>query len=723
MFGVESMRNTFLYGAILALLIPAVSPAQVPLNQAEPRPTLKRDRTQRLLYPKIIQFEDERAGVGELVGMLGNTHGGIRRRAVIALGRIGSPAAVTPLVDVLNNDRYPEVRALAAFALGEIESHYAAKDLIARTQSANEPAAIVRARAAEALGKIVANKGSAESLGKYAVSGITDTLAGLLPSVDQPPSREAKMIATLTLTALLRIKQPSSIDAIAKQLRSKDAEVRWHAANALARIRDGVAPAVPLLLPLLGDGDPLVRANAARALAVTKDSSAVEPLIKLLADPDERVVASAVNALGAIPDPRAVEPLVALGNSKFSEYRAFNQERQGVPDSQNLLLVVASSLGNIKDPRSLPFLKSIRLVDNRISPHPEIEVAIAKFGEPAFFDLPEGALFSKDDWRPMAAYAQGLGQLGTERAKSTLMDLLTGKSYGRPDARAVSDILNSLAAVKVEGLKEILLGQLRTEDVIVRTTAATLLGDLGDSSDAVSEALQAAFKVARLDKMNDARIAILEAADKLKRPMNIQALDEQTKDSDYIVRMKAWELLRQSSTDPSTTRLNPGKAETGHDRAYWKRMADLTSLSKNPKAILHTKKGKITIELFAADAPMTVDNFMQLAKSGYFDGLTFMRVVPNFVIQGGDPRNDMNGGPGYQIRDEINLKPYLSGTVGMALSGKDTGGSQFFITHSPQPHLDGGYTVFGQVVDGMDAVMRVARGERIERVEITEGVK
>lgn len=717
------MRNIFLSGAILALLIPAASPAQVPLNQAEPRPTLKRDRTQRLLYPKIIQFEDERAGVAELVAMLSSPHGGIRRRAVIALGRIGSPAAVTALVDLLNNDRYPEVRALAAFALGEIESHYAAKDLLARTQSANEPTAAVRARAAEALGKIVSNKASAEALGNYAVSGISDALARLLPPVDQPPSKDAKMVATLTLTALLRIKQPSFIDAIANQLRSKDAEVRWHAANALARIREGVTGATPLLLPLLTDADPLVRANAARALAVTKDASAVAPLIKLLADPDERVVASAVNALGAIPDARAVEPLIALGTSKFSEYRAFNQASQGIPAPQNLLLLVASSLGNIKDPRALPFLKTIRLVDNRISPHPEIEIAVAKFGEAAFFDLPEGLVFSKDDWKSMAAYAQGLGELRSERAKSTLLDLLAGKSYGRPDARAVSDILTALSAVKAEGLKDILLGQLRTEDVIVRTTSATLLGELGDSSDTVSEALQAAFKVARLDKMNDARIAILEAADKLKRPMNIQALDEQTKDSDYIVRMKAWELLRQSSTDPSTSRLNPGKAETGHDRAYWKRMADLTSVSKNPKAVLHTKKGKITIELFAADAPMTVDNFMQLAKSGYFDGLTFMRVVPNFVIQGGDPRNDMNGGPGYQIRDEINLKPYATGTVGMALSGKDTGGSQFFITHSPQPHLDGGYTVFGQVVDGLDSVMRVARGERIERVEIIEGVK
>ena len=96
------------------------------------------------------------------------------------------------------------------------------------------------------------------------------------------------------------------------------------------------------------------------------------------------------------------------------------------------------------------------------------------------------------------------------------------------------------------------------------------------------------------------------------------------------------------------------------------------------------------------DAPLTVDNFIKLARSGYFNGVLVHRVVPNFVMQDGDPRGDGNGGPGWSIRCEINMVPYDRGAVGMALSGKDTGGSQWFVTHSPQPHLDGGYTVFGR---------------------------
>ena len=96
----------------------------------------------------------------------------------------------------------------------------------------------------------------------------------------------------------------------------------------------------------------------------------------------------------------------------------------------------------------------------------------------------------------------------------------------------------------------------------------------------------------------------------------------------------------------------------------------------------------------------------------------FHRVVPNFVVQAGDPRGDGNGGPGYAIRDELNRHRYLRGTLGMALSGPDTGGSQFFVTHSPQPHLDGGYTVFGQLADGADVLDRIVQGDRIVRVTL-----
>ena len=124
------------------------------------------------------------------------------------------------------------------------------------------------------------------------------------------------------------------------------------------------------------------------------------------------------------------------------------------------------------------------------------------------------------------------------------------------------------------------------------------------------------------------------------------------------------------------------------------------------------------MELLPEAAPLTVDNFVQLAQRGYFRNIAFHRVVPNFVIQGGDPRGDGNGGPGYAIRCEINEELYDRAAVGMALSGKDTGGSQWFVTHAPQPHLDGGYTIFGRVVTGMDVVDRIVRGDVIQSIVI-----
>jgi Peptidyl-prolyl cis-trans isomerase (rotamase) - cyclophilin family len=124
------------------------------------------------------------------------------------------------------------------------------------------------------------------------------------------------------------------------------------------------------------------------------------------------------------------------------------------------------------------------------------------------------------------------------------------------------------------------------------------------------------------------------------------------------------------------------------------------------------------VGLFASDAPLTVYNFIPLARHGYFHGRSFHRVVPSFVVQVGDPRGEGNGGPGYAIRDELNRRRCLRGTLGMALSGPNTGGSQFFVTHSPQPHLDGGYTVFGQLVSGGPVLDRIVQGDRIVRIRI-----
>jgi cyclophilin family peptidyl-prolyl cis-trans isomerase len=141
---------------------------------------------------------------------------------------------------------------------------------------------------------------------------------------------------------------------------------------------------------------------------------------------------------------------------------------------------------------------------------------------------------------------------------------------------------------------------------------------------------------------------------------------------------------------------------------------------KNPRADLRTARGTITIEFAPVDAPLTVQNFLTLARAGYYDSLHWHRVVPAFVAQDGDRRGEGSGGPGYSIRDELNRLRYARGVVGMALSGPDTGGSQYYITLTPQPHLDAGYTAFARVVAGEAALDATVQGDAILAVRIAE---
>ncbi|MGH7477434.1 MAG: peptidylprolyl isomerase, partial [Longimicrobiales bacterium] len=148
----------------------------------------------------------------------------------------------------------------------------------------------------------------------------------------------------------------------------------------------------------------------------------------------------------------------------------------------------------------------------------------------------------------------------------------------------------------------------------------------------------------------------------------------------------------------------------------------LRALGRHPLLVLATPRGTIVLRLDAEQAPLTTQTITGLAREGRYDGVPFHRVVPNFVIQGGDfARRDGFGGPGFEIRSEFTRIPYRQGTLGMASAGKDTEGSQFFVTHSLQPHLDGAYTAFGVVVSGQDAVDAILEGEPILSASVRPG--
>lgn len=144
---------------------------------------------------------------------------------------------------------------------------------------------------------------------------------------------------------------------------------------------------------------------------------------------------------------------------------------------------------------------------------------------------------------------------------------------------------------------------------------------------------------------------------------------------------------------------------------------------KTYKAVIKTNKGDIHLDLFAADTPKTVNNFVFLAREQFYDGLTFHRVIPNFMAQGGDPNGDGRGGPGYRFEDETrgnSRQKHETGSLSMANAGPNTNGSQFFICHGPQPHLDGKHTVFGKVTQGQDVVNTLKNGDVMNEVIITE---
>ncbi len=213
-----------------------------------------------------------------------------------------------------------------------------------------------------------------------------------------------------------------------------------------------------------------------------------------------------------------------------------------------------------------------------------------------------------------------------------------------------------------------------------------------------------------LPKDKDIMLMFIEAWGNMKFKEAEELLKKNLTNSDYdIVKASADALFKITGKNYSD-KITAPKYRTDFDWEFIDKLGD------KKYAELKTNRGIITIELKYKVAPFTVQNFVKLSQKGFYNNTVFHRVVPNFVIQGGDPTGTGYGGPGYSIRSEFSPLPFDEYTVGMASSGKDTEGSQFFITHSPQPHLDGKYTVFGKVIDGKDVVDKIQIGDYIEAI-------
>jgi len=284
------------------------------------------------------------------------------------------------------------------------------------------------------------------------------------------------------------------------------------------------------------------------------------------------------------------------------------------------------------------------------------------------------------------------------------------------DARVHGPALEALAAVKSADLSTRLLSALEAPDFVERGTAAKLVG--ANKLDGGVARLVAAYARGESDSAYGARAAALEGLSKYGGDEAKAAIRRGLSDRAWPVRVRAAELLREMGEASAV----PARPALLRQPADFFQTPAIVRPPFSPHAFIDTALGTIEIELHVVDAPMTSHTFVELARSGFYNGMPIHRVVPAFVVQAGDPRGDGEGGPGFTVPDELNTAPYLRGTVGMALDWRDTGGSQWFITLTPQPHLDAKYTVFGHVVAGADVLDGLSPWDTIRGIRVWDGV-
>lgn len=629
----------------------------------------------------------------DLIVLLGDASARTRRRAALAIGRVGLADGVGPLSARLAGDPEFEVRQMSAFALGLLGRREAVTPL--RTALA-DASPIVRGRAAEALG-LIGDTDSATAIGAMVAAYVK---AGALSSVvadesGYPLSPEIEA-TRLGIYALARLKAYEPLAAAVLDAKGAPVTRWWPVAYAFRRVGD--QRAAPVLRALAQGDGVYTRAFAARGLGAVKDRGAFDLLRSLAANtPGSSIIGvEAIRALAEIADPRALPTL-----SELLKARGLHDE---------LRAEVVRALGALRVQGSTDLL--LDLVTDPAPPVRAEAFGALVRADPERFLVALSGLDPDAHWTVRAAIATAVAELPVETATALLEPMARDQ-----DQRVLPAVLAALAKRKTPGAGAIALDTLKADDAVVRGAAAAAVAELKPAG--AVEALQAAAVSAERDALYVARAGALSALVKFGPQAAQPALRKGLADKDWAVRLRATQLLRElDPTIDEATAIRP--APTRLDRGVYASPAVIAP-PVSTHVYIDTDKGTIQIELAVLDAPLTVRTFTNLAQSGYFGGVAIHRVVPNFVVQDGDPRGDGEGGPGYTIRDEINQRPYLRGTVGLALDWADTGGSQFFITHSPQPHLDARYTVFGQVISGMDVVDQLSRGDLIRQVRVWSG--
>jgi peptidyl-prolyl cis-trans isomerase B (cyclophilin B) len=643
-------------------------------------------------FVEIARLEEVRDRAGaELVHYLESPLAAVRARAARAAARIESGANVPGLLRVLadGNESDPSVIVETAFALGQIA---------------------------------LSDPSLRETIGAALSDRVSD-------SAEVPEPARSAIAAALGKSAGPRVEA-----TLVRLLADADGAVRGAAALGLARHRDPAI--VPQLLPLIGDPSPDVRWRACYAAMCCGPDGAVDALVRALDDSSEAVRAAACRALGRAGSPAAVRAL--------SDHLA-----QGEWDP-SVHVAAILSLGRAEPAGPHPVL-----LDRVHAPSPPARAAAAvalqaDLGESAGRAL---AFLARDESAFVRGYAAlalgarprpGAQQILVEMtgdesafvrihaieslgafpgARSYLLDLLD-----HPDASARAAAVRALARMSDVGALPRLCACIGDRDVRVSADAISAVDALtrsragGPAPCNEPAARGGADYFARLYRPHADRLVRLRLADALLARTGEDsrcAMLPLTRDPDYAIRWRVFQAFLQRDLPGETRCPLPDARVVLSDPAgasWTRRPPDVDGLPV--RAEITTDHGRFVIHLLPHDAPRTIENFARLARSGFFDGLTFYAVAPDSVAVTGCPRGDGAGGPGYAIRCEINPNPIVRGAVAMAHAGRDTGGSQFFIALAPEPALDGVHTVFGYVESGMSAVDRLKAGDRILEVVI-----
>lgn len=644
----------------------------------------------------IIRLENRRAPARELAKFAMHSQDDVRKRAAIALGRSQDPDAAPTLVDMLRSGS-PAVRVEAAFALGQLAQPNTAGVLLQFLS--DEKDLEVRLHLIEALGKVASDS----SLDK-----IDSTLVALM--ADDIPIIRAEAALTVGRLAHRRFSRPSWSATLTALLQDDNEEVRWRSAYALFRLAD--AASSPALEKALHDRSPRVQMQAARALGMVNDRQAVPALRQLAStDPDWRVRVNATSALGNLisPGDLATPDLLPVQD-----------------DNMHVRLAALRAIGTAYE-------QATKKSAPDPTPSATIDFLIAHLG--ATHTNGNGAFAWQEQVAAGMALAQALGKEAMQHLTPFVahandhMRAGVAQALGATRSAEAFPFLEKLAADEASLVRIAALEAL--PKIPAQNQALPIYLNALASGDQVLTAVAAQNLAADTSGQHEHALAIIAAYQRLPQPVDIEAaqmifsalaacrnlaaqplLEKALSTADKPFAAAAATALKKLTGQDYADKL-PGETLPQTDFRY-KEIARL----RNASAVVETDAGEFELQFFPEEAPLVSLNFVRLVERKFFDGLLIHRVVPNFVVQTGDPRGDMWGSPGYSVRSEFSRLRYTRGMVGMASVGPDTEGSQWFITHSDQPHLDGRYTIFARVRKGMEVVDVLQVGNRIKRITI-----